>query len=82
MQVLFDSSTPVFNLVQVLVQDLLLQGLLKVTISLEDVRRCYVQYVYIKKEKSKMFLTGLFLLSHFIQFNFVTFWFCKIARVT
>ena len=49
MQVLFDSSTPYFNLVQVLVQDLLLQSLLKVMTPLEDVRRCYVQYIYIKK---------------------------------
>ena len=34
------SSKSNFNLVQVLVQDLLLQGLLRVTASLEDVRRC------------------------------------------
>ena len=48
------SSTPDFNLVQVLVQDLLLQRLLKVTIPLEDVRRCFGQCVHIKKEKIKL----------------------------
>ena len=39
------SSTPNFNLVQVLLQDLLLQSLLEVTIPLEDVGRCYVQCI-------------------------------------
>ena len=70
------SSTPDFNLVQVLVQYLLLQSLLKIATSSEDVRRCYVQCIYLKKEKIKLFLTGLFSLSHYIQFSFVTFWFC------
>ena len=42
METLFDSSTPGFNLAPVLVQDLLLQSLLKVTISVENVT-CYVQ---------------------------------------
>ena len=45
---------------QVLVQDLLLKGLLKVMTSLEDIARSYVQCIYIKKEKIKHFLTGLF----------------------
>ena len=48
---MFDSSTLAFNLVEVLVQDVLLQSFLKVTTPLEDVRRrCYVQYIYIKKK--------------------------------
>ena len=68
------SSTTDFNLVQVLVQYLLLQSLLKIATSSEDVRRCYVQCT--RKEKIKRFLTGLFSLSHYIQFSFVTFWFC------
>ena len=46
------SSRLDFNLVQALAQDLLLQSLLKVITQLEDVRRCYVQCIYIKK-KSK-----------------------------
>ena len=66
------SSTPDFNLAQVLVQDLLLQSLLKVTTPLKDVG-CYAQCIYNKKEKIKLILTGLFSLSHFIQFSFVTF---------
>ena len=49
-----------FSLVQVLFQDLLLEGLLKVMTSLEDVTRCYLQCTYIKKEKIRLFLTGLF----------------------
>ena len=49
-----------FSFVQVLVQDLLLKGLLKVMTSLEDVTRCYLQCTYIKKEKIRLFLTGLF----------------------
>ena len=69
-------STPDFNLAQILVQHLLLQSLLKVTILLKDVRRCYVQCIYIKKEKIKLFLTFLFSLSHFIQFSFAKFYFC------
>ena len=40
--VLHISSTSNFNLVQALVQDLLIQSLLKLTTSLGDVRRCYV----------------------------------------
>ena len=48
--VLFDSSTPGFNRVLVLVQDLLVESLLKVTTPLEDVR-CCVQCIYIKKRK-------------------------------
>ena len=68
--------TPDFSLVQVLVQYLLLKSLLKVMTSLEDVTRCYVQCIYIKKEKIKLFLTGLFSLSRFIKFSFVTSWFC------
>ena len=40
-----------FSFVQVLVQDLLLKGLLKVMTSLEDVTRCYLQCYYIKKRK-------------------------------
>ena len=45
------NSTPDFHLVQALIQDLLLQSLLKVATLLEHVRKCYVQYNYIKKEK-------------------------------
>ena len=48
-------STPDLNLVQVLVPDLLLRSLLKVK-SLSDVIRCYVQCIYIKKEKIKLFM--------------------------
>ena len=44
MQVLFDSSIPGFNLVQVVVQDLILQSLLKVTTPLKYVRRCCAQW--------------------------------------
>ena len=36
------NSTPDFNLLQVLVQDLVLQSLLKVMAPLEDVRKCCV----------------------------------------
>ena len=49
-----------FRYVQVLVQDWLLKGLPKVMIFLEDVRRCYLQCTYIKKEEIRLFLTGLF----------------------
>ena len=49
-----------FCFVQVLVHDLLLKSLLKVMTSLEDATRCYLQCTYIKKEKIKLFLTGLF----------------------
>ena len=49
-----------FSFVQVLVQDLLLKGLLKVMHSLEDVTRCYLQCTNIKKEKIRLFLNGLF----------------------
>ena len=69
-------STPDFNLVQIRVQGLLLQSLLKVTTILEDVTKCYIQCIYVKKEKIKVFLTGLFSSSHFIQFTFVTYLFC------
>ena len=48
-------STLDFSFVQVLVQDLLLKGLLKVMTSLEDVTRCYLQCMYIKKEKIRLF---------------------------
>ena len=48
------SYTLNFSFVQELVQDLLLNGLL------EDVTRCYLQCTYIKKEKIRLFLTGLF----------------------
>ena len=44
---LHTSSTPDFNLVQVLVQDLILQSLIKVRTPLEGVRRYYVQCIYI-----------------------------------
>ena len=44
----------------VLVQDLLLKGLLKVMTSVEDIAICYLQCTYIKKEKIRLFLTGLF----------------------
>ena len=54
------SYTLDFNFVQVIVQDLLLKGLLKVMTSLEDVTRCHLQCTYIKKEKIRLFLTGLF----------------------
>ena len=57
---LYVSSTPDFSFVQVLVQDLLLKGLLKVITSLEDVTRCSVKCICIKKEKIRVFLTGLF----------------------
>ena len=70
---MIDSSTPGFNLVQVLVQDLLSQNLLKV---LEYFRRCYIQCIYLKKEKIKLFITDLFSLSCFMLFSFVIFWFC------
>ena len=40
-----------FSFVQVLVQDLLLKGLLKVMTLLEDVTRCYLQCTYVKKKK-------------------------------
>ena len=63
---MINSYTPGFNLVQVLVQDLLLQSLLKV---LEDFRRCYIQCIYIKKEKIKLFITDLFSLSYFMLFS-------------
>ena len=59
MQVLFDGSILGFNLVQVLVQNLLQQNLLKTT-PLKYDRKFYVQFIYIKKEKIKSFLTDLF----------------------
>ena len=70
---MINSYTPGFNLVQVLVQGLLLKSLLKV---LEVFRRCYIQCIYIKKEKIKLFITDLFSLSYFMLFSFVIFWFC------
>ena len=45
-----DSSAPGFNLVLVLVQDLLVKSLLKVTTPLEDFG-CCIQHIYIKKRK-------------------------------
>ena len=53
------SSTLDFSFVQVLVQDLLLKGLLKVMTSLEDVTRCYLQCTYVKKEKNETFFNWL-----------------------
>ena len=47
------SSITDFNLVQLLVQDLLLQCLLKITTPLEDVKRCNAQSNSIKKENIK-----------------------------
>ena len=44
------SSKCDFNFVQVLVQDLLLPSLLKVATILED-GTCYVQCIYIKKQR-------------------------------
>ena len=44
--VLHISYTLDFSFVQVLVQNLLLKGLLKVMTSLEDVTRCYLMYLY------------------------------------
>ena len=73
---LHSNSTPGFNLVLVLVQDLLLQRLPKLTAPLDNVRRSYIQCIYINEEKTKLFPTGLFSLLHFIQFSFVKFWFC------
>ena len=58
--VLHISSTFDLRFVEVLVQDLLFKSLLKVMPSLENVKRCYVQCIYIKKEKFKLFLTGFF----------------------
>ena len=75
MQVLLDSSTPGFNFVQVLVQDFLLQSLLKVTTPLEYVRKCYVQFVYFKKEKIKHFFNWLIVFTTSHTFSFVTIWF-------
>ena len=43
------SSTPDLNILQVLVHDLLLQSLLKVTSPLEEVKKCCVQCICIKK---------------------------------
>ena len=54
------SYTLDFSVAQVLVQDLLLKGFLKVMTSLEDATRCYLQCTYIKKEKIRLFLTDLF----------------------
>ena len=53
----------VLHLVSILYKTLLLQGLLKVTTSLEYVWKCYVQCIYIKKEKIKPFLTGYFFIT-------------------
>ena len=67
-QVLFDNSTLVFNLVRVLVQDLTFHSLLKVINPLEDFTRCYIQYIDIKKEKIKLFLTDLtYFLYHILR---------------
>ena len=54
------SYTLDFSFVQVPVQDLLLEGLLKVMTSVEDVTICHLQCTYIKKEKVRLILTGLF----------------------
>ena len=43
---------------------------------LEDVGKCYVQVIYIKNEKIKLFLTGLVSLSHLVHFSYVKFWLC------
>ena len=53
------SYTLDFSFVQVLVQDFLLKGLLKVMTSLEDVRRCYLQCTYIKKRKDQILFSWL-----------------------
>ena len=55
------SSTPDFNLVQVLVQDLVLQSLLNVKTPLEVVKRCYVQCISVKTEKIKSIFLAYFL---------------------
>ena len=52
------SSTLNFSFAQVLVQDLLFKRFLKVMTSLEDNTKCYVQCIYIEKEKIGLFLTG------------------------
>ena len=57
-------STPDLNLVQVLVPDLLLRSLLKVK-SFSDVIRCYVQCIYIKKEKIKLFMWLIFFITFY-----------------
>ena len=75
------SSILDFKLVQLLVQDLLSQSFLKVTTCLEHARRCYVESILLKWKHLKLFLTGLFSLKHFIQFSFVTFWFCEITWI-
>ena len=54
--------------------NLLLKDLLNVMTTLEDVTRCYVQCIYIKKENIKLLLTGLFCSIYFC--GFVAFWFC------
>ena len=69
---LIDSSTSGFNLALILVQDLLLQSLLKVTTPLEDVRVMFNVFI-LKKKWFKHFLIDLFSLLHFMQFSFVTF---------
>ena len=66
MSVLLYCSASGFSLVQVLVQIMLEQSLLKATTLLEDVRRCYVQFIYVKRENIKIFLTDLLSLLHFM----------------
>ena len=62
------SSTPHFNLVQLLVQDLLLQSFLKVTTSLEDVESICIKMKILKT-----------LVNWFIFFKtFYTIYFCDI----
>ena len=56
------NSPPDSNLVQVLVIDLLLQSLLKLTTSLEEeVRICYVQLFVLKKKRINYFGLAYFL---------------------
>ena len=54
------SSTPDLNILQVLVHDLLLQSLLKVTSRLEEVKKCCVQCIYIKKKISFILIGSFF----------------------
>ena len=67
MQVLFDSCAPGFNLVLVLIQDLLLQSLLEVTALAEDARKCYVQFITFTLVKC--IGIAFFLRSHFLEFT-------------
>ena len=63
------SSTLDFSPVQVLVQDLLLISFLKVMTFLEDVTRCYVHWIYVKKENIRLF-NWLFFFNYFLLWHF------------